>query len=117
MDLKDSKANPPNPPLSSLLPVSGSLRYIADRTRHDVLVAVGEISSDATPYPSDGHIKIPKRTLRYLKSTQITCFVQEKAALSRCLVLAMLLILPVVKVSLDMVELSTLVLTAVPSGP
>ncbi len=57
MDLKDSKVNPPNPQLSSLLPVTGSLRYIADRTRPDVLVAVSEISSNATPYPSDGHIK------------------------------------------------------------
>jgi hypothetical protein len=70
MDLKDSKVNPPNPQLSSLLPVTGSLRYIADRTRPDVLVAVGEISSNATPYPSDGHIKTAKRTLRYLKTTQ-----------------------------------------------
>ncbi len=65
MDLKDSKVNPPNPHLSSLLPVTGSLRYIADRTRPDVLVAVSEISSNATPHPSDGHIKTAKRTLRY----------------------------------------------------
>ena len=43
MDLKDSKVNPPNPQISSLLPVTGFLRYIADRTRPDVLVAVGEI--------------------------------------------------------------------------
>jgi hypothetical protein len=30
---------------------------------------VGEISSNATPYPSDGHIKTAKRTLRCLKTT------------------------------------------------
>jgi hypothetical protein len=75
MDLKDSKVNPPNPQLSSLLPVTGSIRYIADRTRPDVLVAVGKISSNATPYPSDGHIKTAKRTLRYLNIKGfLTCF-------------------------------------------
>ncbi len=70
MDLKDSTTNPPNPSLLPLLPVTGSLRYIADQTRPEVLVAVCEISSNALPYASDGHIKTAKRTLRYLKFTQ-----------------------------------------------
>jgi hypothetical protein len=54
MDPKDSKANPPNPPnpsypsLPSLLPVTGSLRNIAYRTRPDELVVEGEISSNLT---------------------------------------------------------------------
>ncbi len=52
------------------MPVTSSLIYVADRTRPDVLVAVGEISSNATAHPSDGHIKTAKRTLRYLKSTE-----------------------------------------------
>jgi hypothetical protein len=60
MDLKYSKANPPNPQLSSLLPVTGSLRYIADRTRPDVLVAVGEISSNATLIHLMAILKQPK---------------------------------------------------------
>jgi hypothetical protein len=70
MDLKDSNTNPPNPSLPSLLPVTGSLRYIADRPGPDVLVAVGEISSNAVPHPSDGHVTTAKRTLRYLKTTE-----------------------------------------------
>ncbi len=70
MDLKDSKVNPPYPSLPSLLHVTGSLRYVADQTRPDVLIAVGKISSNASPYPSGGHIKTVKRTLGYLKSTE-----------------------------------------------
>ncbi len=35
-----------------------------------MLVAVGEISSKASPYLSDGHIKTAKRTLKYLKFTE-----------------------------------------------
>ncbi len=62
------------------------------------------------------HNKIAKRTLRYLKSTENKCFAYEEAVLSRCLVLAMPLILPLVIAIPDMVELSTLVLTVVPSG-
>jgi hypothetical protein len=45
------------------------LLQVADRTRPDVLVAVGEISSNAVPHPSDGHVTTAKRTLRYLKTT------------------------------------------------
>jgi hypothetical protein len=75
MNLKDCNTNPPNPSLPSLLPVTGSLRYIADRTRPDVLVAVGEISSNAVPYPSDGHVTTAKTTLRYLKQLKNICFV------------------------------------------
>jgi hypothetical protein len=67
MDLKEPNVNPPYPSLPSLLPVTGSLRYAADQTTPDVLVAVGEISSNAPPYPSEGHIKTAKKTLMDLE--------------------------------------------------
>ena len=35
----------PNPELASLLPVTGQFRYICDRTRPDILVTTGEIST------------------------------------------------------------------------
>jgi hypothetical protein len=85
MDPNDSKTNPPNPSLPSLLPVTGSFRYVADRTRPGVLVAAGKIS------------------------------VLEEAVLSRCLVLAMQILL-LLKASPDTVEHSILVLTVVLSG-
>jgi hypothetical protein len=57
----------PNPDLDSLLPVTGKLRYVCDRTRPDVLVATGEISTGSQP--SDLHYKVAKQIVKYLKDT------------------------------------------------
>jgi hypothetical protein len=61
-----------NNTLPPLLPVSGVLRYIADRTRPDILTAVGEMSSNGTPHPSDKHVEVAKNIIRYVKSTANT---------------------------------------------
>jgi hypothetical protein len=58
-----------NPNLQPLLQVSGVLRYLSDRTRPDILTAVGEISSNGSPHPSDKHVEVSKNIIRYLKST------------------------------------------------
>jgi hypothetical protein len=58
----------PNPNNKSLLPVTGKLRYICDRTRPDILVATGEISTGSIP--SDEHVKVAKQTFNYLKGTK-----------------------------------------------
>ena len=43
---------------NSLLPIIGKLRFIADRTRPNILVAVGEISTGGADAPSDAHISV-----------------------------------------------------------
>jgi len=58
----------PNPELPSLLPVTGKFRYICDRTRPDILVATGEISTGSQP--SNEHYKVAKQTFNYLKCTK-----------------------------------------------
>ena len=60
-----------NPDLPSLLPVTGKLRYVCDRTRPDLLVATGEISTGAVP--SEEHYKVARQTYNYLKSTSDKC--------------------------------------------
>jgi hypothetical protein len=60
---------PQNEKLGNLLEVTGTLRYVVDRTRPDVLVAVGEIASNGSPHPTDQHVETAKKTIRYLKST------------------------------------------------
>ena len=59
----------PNSDNDSLLPVTGKLRYIADRTRPDILVATGEISTGGATDPSDEHVKTAIKTMCYLSST------------------------------------------------
>jgi hypothetical protein len=63
------RIEPQNPNNESLLPVTGKYRYITDRTRPDLLVSVGEISSNATPNPSDRHVAVAKQIFKYLKNT------------------------------------------------
>jgi hypothetical protein len=58
-----------NNTLPQLLPVSGVLRYVSDRTRPDILTAVGEMSSNGAPHPSDQHVEVAKSILRFVKST------------------------------------------------
>jgi hypothetical protein len=57
----------PNENLNSLLPVTGKLRYICDRTRPDILVSTGEISTGSQP--SDLHYKVAKQISKYLIDT------------------------------------------------
>jgi hypothetical protein len=59
----------PNPVNESLLPVTGTLRYLCDRTRPDVLLTTGEISTGGSGGPSDMHVKVAKQVYRYLKNT------------------------------------------------
>lgn len=58
-----------NNTLPQLLPVSGVLRYVSDRTRPDLLISVGEMSSNGSPHPSDKHVEVAKNILRFVKST------------------------------------------------
>ena len=50
-----------------MLPIIGKLRLIADRTRPDILVAVGEISTGGADAPSDAHISVSNQIVSYLK--------------------------------------------------
>jgi hypothetical protein len=63
VNLREQKSNPANP---SLLPVTGKLRYVTDRTRPDLLVALGEISTGGADGPSDMHLKVSKQIVSYL---------------------------------------------------
>jgi hypothetical protein len=55
--------------LLPLLPVSGKLRYLSDRSRPDLLVSVGEMSSNGSPHPSAKHYDVARNILRYVKSS------------------------------------------------
>jgi len=59
----------PNLDNESLLPVTGKLRYITDRTRPDLLVSLGEISTGGADGPSDNHVKVAQQIYSYLKQT------------------------------------------------
>jgi hypothetical protein len=66
VNLKLAEPNMANDPL---LPVTGTLRFPADRARPDILTSVGKVSSDGLPHPSDEHVKVAKQIVRYLKHT------------------------------------------------
>jgi hypothetical protein len=66
----DLRAQTPNSANPSLLPVTGKLRYVTDRTRPDLLVSLGEISSGASDGPSDMHVKVGKQIVDYLLATK-----------------------------------------------
>jgi hypothetical protein len=59
----------PNPENESLLPDTGTFRFIADRARPDILVAVGELSTGGSKEPSDLHLATSQRIKDYLAST------------------------------------------------
>jgi len=59
----------PNTNNSSLLPDTGKLRYVADRTRPDILVALGEVSGGKVDTPSDEHVLVMNRIKCYLNNT------------------------------------------------
>ena len=64
------RAAVPNNNNESLLPLTGTLRFPADRARPDILVVTGELSSGAAESPSDDHVKVAARTISYLQSTK-----------------------------------------------
>jgi hypothetical protein len=49
--------------------MTGKFRYLCDRTRPDILVAVGEISTGGSEGPSDLHKKVAVQIYNYLKCT------------------------------------------------
>jgi len=57
----------------SLLPITGKLRYVADRTRWDICATVGEISTGGSENPSDEHVRTAQKTVNYLWSTVDLC--------------------------------------------
>jgi len=59
----------PNINNDSLLPITGKLRYLADRTRPDILVATGEVSTGGAENPSDQHCEVADRVRHYLTHT------------------------------------------------
>lgn len=63
----------PNPNNSSLLPITGALRFPADRARPDILAAVGEISCGGAKNPSDLHKETAERICNYLTTTKSYC--------------------------------------------
>ena len=63
VNLRTAKPNPEN---ESLLPITGTLRYLADRTRPDILVATGCMSTGGATNPSDDHVATAERTINYL---------------------------------------------------
>ncbi len=54
----------------SLLPITGKLRWLADRTRPDILVALGEVSTGGAENPSDLHVQVATRIQHYLTTTK-----------------------------------------------
>ena len=63
----------PNSTNKSLLPITGKLRYLADRTRWDICATVGEISTGGSENPSDEHVRTAQKTVNYLWSTVDLC--------------------------------------------
>jgi len=63
----------PNIDNESLLPLTGSLRFIVDRTRPDMLAALGELSSGASVSPSDEHMKASEQIVKYLDLSRAEC--------------------------------------------
>jgi hypothetical protein len=75
----------PNEENESLLPYSGKYRYVADRTRPDILLAVGEISTGGSVSPSDDHVKTAHQIAGYLEDTK-----SERLFLGGCLALILM---------------------------
>ena len=68
-NLTNLRIQPTNPANESLLSVTGTLRFPADRCRPDILVATGEISCGGADGPSDEHVKVSQRIMNYMSST------------------------------------------------
>ena len=66
-NLRDAEPNPSN---GSMLQDTGAFRFIADRARPDILVAVGEISTGGAENASDLHFKTALKVKNYLNGTK-----------------------------------------------
>ena len=64
------RVQPHNPLNESLLPDTGRFRYLADRTRADILVTTSEISIGGAAEPSDEHLKARDRLIDYIIATK-----------------------------------------------
>jgi len=60
----------PNTTNDSLLPITGKLRYLADRGRPDILQALGDVSTGGSVNPSDSHCGVAARIRHYLTNTK-----------------------------------------------
>lgn len=67
MNLRKSILNINN---ESLLSIVGKLRFIADRTRFDILNTTGELGSKGATTPSEDHINTAIKCLNYLRETR-----------------------------------------------
>jgi hypothetical protein len=65
----------PNENNVSLLPITGKFRFLADRTRLDLLVATGKVSTGGARHPSDKHVTTASKAINYAKSTSNLCLV------------------------------------------
>jgi hypothetical protein len=65
INLRSATKNPEN---ESLLPDTGKLRFLADRTRIDIMNVVGEIANGGDKEPSDAHMLTRDRVYDYLHS-------------------------------------------------
>jgi hypothetical protein len=65
-NLRDAEPNELN---GSMLSDTGAFRFIADRARPDILVAVGEISTGGASSASDLHLKSSEKVKCYLNTT------------------------------------------------
>jgi hypothetical protein len=63
INLRTATKNPDN---ESLLPDTGKLRFLADRTRMDLMNVVGEIANGGDKEPSDAHLLTRDRIYDYL---------------------------------------------------
>jgi hypothetical protein len=70
VNLRIEEQNPAN---ENLLAVTGKLRYLADRTRPDILTALGEISTGGSPHPSDTHCLVSMQIASFLMNTSSRC--------------------------------------------
>ena len=67
----DLRTQTPIPENASLLPVIGALRYLADRSRPDILVATAEMScGTAHTAPSIAHLNTATQCVDYLQHTK-----------------------------------------------
>jgi hypothetical protein len=67
INLRDAKQNIE---LESLLPITGTLRYLCDRTKPNLLAPIGELSCNIVPHPSNEHIIAAEKLIRHIKTNK-----------------------------------------------
>jgi hypothetical protein len=66
----DLRGAMPDEKNDSLLPAIGHYRYVVDRTRPDLLAAVGELSHGGGTHPSAEHLKVCQQVRTYMEQTK-----------------------------------------------